>query len=98
ESGNKLSLKIQERADSRAAVSPVTYQSDQVSSSYSSADLDTFVASRNSGQFTGRPISIKVRDADLVDVFRLIGEASGFNIIVSDDVKGRVTLSLEDVP
>lgn len=60
--------------------------------------LDDFIESRESRRFVGKPITLKVRDADLVDVFRLIADTSGFNIIVGDDVKGKVTLSLEDVP
>ncbi len=60
--------------------------------------LDQFAQNQDTHRFSGKPITIQVRDADLADVFRLIGEASGFNILVGDDVKGKVTLSLQDVP
>lgn len=60
--------------------------------------IKTFVNNRTSKKFTGKPIDLKVRDVDAADVFRLIGEASGFNIVLSDDVKGKLTLSLENVP
>lgn len=60
--------------------------------------LDEFVESKEAKKFTGSPVSLQVRDADVADVLRLIGEASGFNIIVGDGVKGKVTLSLIDVP
>ena len=60
--------------------------------------LQSFVDAQETKRFTGRPITLQVRDADLVDVFRLIADASGFNIIVGDDVKGKVTLAMVDVP
>jgi type IV pilus assembly protein PilQ len=39
-----------------------------------------------------------VRDADVTDVFRLIAESSGFNIVLGEDVKGKITMSVEGVP
>jgi type IV pilus assembly protein PilQ len=60
--------------------------------------LQQFIDHRETKRFTGKPINIELRDADLVDVFRFIGEASGFNIVMGDDVKGKITLSLKDVP
>lgn len=60
--------------------------------------LDEFVESKENKKFTGSPVTLQVRDAEIADVLRLIGEASGFNIIVGDGVKGRVTLSLVEVP
>lgn len=61
--------------------------------------MDEFLESRETHQFHGRPITLQARDADLVDVFRLIAEASGFNIILGEDVKGKApSLSLTDVP
>jgi type IV pilus assembly protein PilQ len=60
--------------------------------------LDEFIEARQTKRFAGRPITLKVRDAEVSDVFRLIAEASGFNIVLGDDVKGKITLSLEDVP
>lgn len=60
--------------------------------------LQEFFASRETKRFIGRPITLRVRDTEVVDVFRLIGDASGFNIVLGEDVKGKVTLSLVDVP
>lgn len=61
-------------------------------------NLTEFMESQQTGRFVGKPITLQLRDAELIDVFRLIGDTSGFNIVVGDDVKGKVTLSLEDVP
>jgi type IV pilus assembly protein PilQ len=61
-------------------------------------DLESFIEAQATRRFVGRPITLQLRDADLADVFRLIGESSGFNIIVSAGVAGKISLSLVDVP
>lgn len=43
-------------------------------------------------------ISLDVKDADIVNVLRLISEETGENIIASDEVKGKITLKLRNVP
>lgn len=60
--------------------------------------LDDFIQSRSQRKFIGKPITLQVRDMDLGDFFQLIGEASGFNVIVGSEVQGKVTLSLQDTP
>lgn len=45
-----------------------------------------------------RKISLDVKDADLHNVMRLLADAGKVNIVVPDDVKGRVTIKLRDVP
>jgi type IV pilus assembly protein PilQ len=54
-------------------------------------DLDTKV-------YTGKRVSLEFQDADVQDVIRLIAEVSKLNIITGDDVKGKITLKLIDVP
>lgn len=49
-------------------------------------------------QYTGERVTMNFKDADLADFFRLIHEISGLNIVVDPNVKGTVTLALEDVP
>lgn len=60
--------------------------------------LKQFFEARETKRFIGKPITLQVRDAEVSDVFRLIGEASGFNIVLGSDVRGRITLSLAEVP
>ena len=43
-------------------------------------------------------ISIDVVRADIHDVLRLLAEKGKLNVVVSDDVQGKVTLKLKDVP
>jgi type IV pilus assembly protein PilQ len=51
-----------------------------------------------SGRYTGEPISVNLKDVDLRDFFRLIHEISGLNIVVDPNVKGTLTIVLDDVP
>jgi len=67
-------------------------------SSVTSTNIEAFEASQRTQNFQGRSITLKVHDSDVRDVLRLIGEASGFNIVIGDGVQGKITLSLEDVP
>jgi type IV pilus secretin PilQ/predicted competence protein len=49
-------------------------------------------------KYTGELISLELKDADIKDFFRLIGEISGLNIVLDPDVKGSLTIFLNDVP
>ena len=49
-------------------------------------------------KFTGEPISVNLKDVDLKDFFRLIHEISGLNVVLDPNVKGSVTIVLDDVP
>ncbi len=55
-------------------------------------------ASTGEKRYTGQRISLDFKDADIKNVFRLLAEVSGDNIIVTDDVVKKVTLRLVDVP
>lgn len=58
--------------------------------------LEEFILSNQ--KFYGKPISLQVRDADVRDVIGFIAEESGANIIMSDEVKGNISLKLRKVP
>jgi type IV pilus assembly protein PilQ len=49
-------------------------------------------------QFTGEPISLDLKDADIKDVFRTISQFTGLNIVIDPEVRGTVTVQLENVP
>ena len=49
-------------------------------------------------QYTGRRISLEFKDADILNVLRIIADVSRRNIVATDDVKGQVTIVLYDVP
>jgi type IV pilus assembly protein PilQ len=48
--------------------------------------------------YSGQKISLDFKDADIKNVFRLLAEVSGLNIVVTDEVRKRVTVRLVDVP
>lgn len=50
------------------------------------------------GEFRGKKISLDFQDADIVPIFRLLGDISGYNIVVNPAVKGNITLKLINVP
>jgi type IV pilus assembly protein PilQ len=49
-------------------------------------------------KYVGQRISLDFKDADLANVFRIIAEVSNLNIITTDEVKGRVSVRLINVP
>jgi type IV pilus assembly protein PilQ len=49
-------------------------------------------------RFTGEPISLELKDADIKDVLRTFAKITGLNIVVDPDVSGTVTVQLENVP
>jgi type IV pilus secretin PilQ/predicted competence protein len=48
--------------------------------------------------YRGQRVSMDFKDADIQNVLRVLADVSGLNLIATDDVKGRVTLHLSDVP
>ena len=51
-----------------------------------------------SSRYTGEPISVNLKDVDLKDFFRLIHEISGLNVVLDPNVKGTLTIVLDEVP
>ncbi len=49
-------------------------------------------------KYTGEPISVNLKAVDLADFFRLIHEISGLNVVVDPNVKGSLTIVLDNVP
>jgi type IV pilus assembly protein PilQ len=49
-------------------------------------------------RYVGRKISLDFQAADITNVLRLIADVSGFNIVVGEGVKAKVTLKLVSVP
>ncbi len=48
--------------------------------------------------FTGEPISLNLKDADLKDVLRTFAELTGLNMAIDPGVGGSVTVDFQDVP
>ncbi|MDE0119207.1 MAG: type IV pilus secretin PilQ [Bdellovibrionales bacterium] len=52
----------------------------------------------NTPQFTGRPISIHLKDVEVRDVLYFISEGTGLNMVLSEDVRGKISIKLRNVP
>jgi len=50
------------------------------------------------GKYAGKRISLDLQDADLVNVLRLFAEVANLNMILSPDVKGKVTVRMVNIP
>ncbi len=51
-----------------------------------------------SAKYRGRRISLDLKDADIQNVLRLLADVSKLNIVAGDDVQGKVTIKLRNVP
>lgn len=49
-------------------------------------------------QFSGKKISIETDDMEIKDIFKLISEEGGVNLVLTDDVKGKMSVKLRQVP
>lgn len=58
--------------------------------------LDEFLTGNQ--KFFGKPISLQTKDADVRDVVNFIAEESGANIIMSDEVKGKISVKIRRIP
>lgn len=51
------------------------------------------------GNYTGKPIQLEIKNSDIHDVLRFIAKTSGYDLVIGDDVQGRIgTLSFDNVP
>lgn len=50
------------------------------------------------GEIGERPVTLNLTDADLQQTLKLIYDLTGANIILSKDIKGRVTINVKDLP
>ncbi|HEX5484602.1 MAG TPA: type IV pilus secretin PilQ [Limnobacter sp.] len=56
--------------------------------------VDDFKVSR----YTGRPITLNFKDADIRTVMRVFADFTHMNLVLTDQVQGKVTVFLNDVP
>ena len=88
-------------AESAAAKKPVCQQKTPVPEQAPAAAQTAAESATEKGigsEYTGQKISLDFKDADIKNILRLISDVSGFNVITSDKVSGRVTLKIEDIP
>ena len=85
---------------------PEAQQAAQQAANQATSAATTMAAGQSSGslvtnmpgRYTGEPISVNLKDVDLKDFFRLIHEISGLNVVLDPNVKGTLTIVLDEVP
>lgn len=83
------------RASTKFHVRPVQMTSEADGGEKSTPKEDLVVGET---RYIGRRISLDFQQADISNVLRLIAEVSGFNMVVGEGVKSKVTMKLVSVP
>lgn len=55
-------------------------------------------AGPDESEYSGEPITLSIKDADLNDVLSTFAKISGFEILVEPGITGKVTMSVDQVP
>ncbi|MGH9774486.1 MAG: type IV pilus secretin PilQ [Candidatus Acidiferrales bacterium] len=84
--------------DGKNATEPKSAESATEHKVTGSGASSTATPALEEGKYTGEPISVNLKDVDLKDFFRLIHEISGLNVVLDPNVKGTLTIVLDDVP
>ncbi|MNJ92473.1 Type IV pilus biogenesis and competence protein PilQ precursor [compost metagenome] len=79
-----------------AQVAEVDTGSETGAQSLGSQTLSEFLAGNN--KFYGKKISIETNNMDIRDALNFITEESGVNMVISEDVRGNISLKLRQVP
>jgi len=57
-----------------------------------------FITNHPEKRYVGKPITLSLKDADLVEVLRSFAQLGDFNLVIQPGVQGKVTAELHDVP
>ena len=63
-----------------------------------STDTGVVVIGESTARYRGEPVSLDLKDADLVDVLLSFSKIARANVVVDPGVRGAVTVRLRDVP
>jgi len=84
--------------EAAAAVSPAVVKPEGTEAGKQSLAASENTLLAGGRKFTGRKISLDLQDADLINVMRLFAEVANLNIILSPEVKGKVTVRMVNIP
>jgi type IV pilus assembly protein PilQ len=103
--GDSIVIALQRAEKETPAAAPIAQMpEDQISTEAEKTEAETKVIEVKEpealveGKYTGKKLSLDFQDADIVPIFRLLADISGYNIVVSPEVKGKLTMKLIDVP
>ena len=94
----RASAPARTRGDALFEAAAAALDQDQTTGAAAGSAYRSRTISETQTQFTGEPISLDLKDADIKDVFRTISQLTGLNIVIDPEVRGTVTVQLEDVP
>ncbi len=102
ENGDQLAALISEKQSIESQLPKVNpLQVSSTAGESAGQPQDAATAMQDAFSFSGynkKRISVDFYKIDLHNVFRLLREVSGVNIVVDEDVKGALTLALDNVP
>jgi type IV pilus assembly protein PilQ len=64
--------------------------------SLSATSFEDFLLDKNN--YVGQPISLQVKEESVVTIIQFISEQVGANIVISENVKGNISIKLKEVP
>src|SRR5208283_4576967 len=86
------------RPDTQQAAQQAANQATTAATTMATGQSTGSLVTNTPGRYTGEPISVNLKDVDLKDFFRLIHEISGLNVVLDPNVKGTLTIVLDEVP
>ncbi|MEK6538638.1 MAG: type IV pilus secretin PilQ, partial [Nitrospirota bacterium] len=81
-----------------AVTSQVAAKVEKKEKSPDSPQSTNTVIEKKNGNYNGKKVSLDFQDADVVNVLRLLAEVSKLNMIIGDNVKGKITIKMLEVP
>ena len=91
-----LAMATVRRSSTKFYVRPVQMTTEPENSGEKALPKEDLVVGET--RYVGRRISLDFQQADISNVLRLIAEVSGFNVVVGEGVKSKVTMKLVSVP
>jgi type IV pilus assembly protein PilQ len=85
-------------ANRQDAAQQAVQQASNAATTVAAQQAATPATGAQASRYTGEPISVNLKDVDLKDFFRLIHEISGLNVVLDPNVKGSLTIVLDEVP
>ncbi|MBI2375448.1 MAG: type IV pilus secretin PilQ [Deltaproteobacteria bacterium] len=96
QSGNKIFWDFRTRGGSTKVTSYGEEATSGFSGGFEANELAGLAATAK--KYHGRRISLDLKDADVKNILRLLADVSKLNIVAADNVGGKVTLKLRNVP
>jgi len=82
----------------KKTVSPPVRNKTKASQNHNISKISPTSTSFKKPNYTGQKMTFDFQKADIHNVLRIIAEVSNLNIVAGDDVRGKITLRLKNVP